>query len=32
MQWKYYIHIYEDGNVTPIETIPRMGVEVDKRE
>jgi hypothetical protein len=23
--WKYYMHMYEDGRMTPVETIPGTG-------
>jgi hypothetical protein len=27
MWWKYYVVMYENGKMRPIETIPRMGVK-----
>jgi hypothetical protein len=32
MWYKYYIHMYVNGKMLPVETIPRMGGEVDKEE
>jgi hypothetical protein len=25
MQWKYYVLMYENGKIRPVETIPGMG-------
>jgi hypothetical protein len=32
MYWKYYVFMYENGKMRPVETIPRMGGERDKGE